>query len=94
MNPFNTVFDAKRLIGRKFADPSVQADAKLWPFKIVDKFHRNWDRVMDGTDAGTTFKASQPGVPGCRRRSDARLGVSRLAFLEPVGAGVSPHCAT
>ena len=64
------------------------------PFKIVDKFHRNWDRVMDGTDAGTTFKASQPGVPGCRRRSDARLGVSRLAFLEPVGAGVPPHCAT
>jgi L1 cell adhesion molecule like protein len=37
MNPFNTVFDAKRLIGRKFADPSVQADAKLWPFKIIDK---------------------------------------------------------
>ena len=57
------------------------------PFKVVDKFHRNWDRAMDGTDAGTIFKATQPGVPGCRRRSDARLGVSRLAFLEPVGAG-------
>eukprot|EP01043_Picozoa_sp_COSAG02_P098214 COSAG02_NODE_34376_length_485_cov_0.702073_2_plen_118_part_01 len=37
MNPFNTVFGAKRLVGRKFADPTVQADAKLWPFKIVDK---------------------------------------------------------
>jgi len=37
MNPYNTVFDAKRLIGRKYADPAVQADAKLWPFKIRDQ---------------------------------------------------------
>jgi len=37
MNPYNTVFDAKRLIGRKFEEPSVQADAKLWPFKIENK---------------------------------------------------------
>ena len=33
-NPTNTVFDAKRLIGRKFSEQSVQNDVKLWPFKV------------------------------------------------------------
>lgn len=37
MNPTNTVFDAKRLIGRKFADEDVQSDLKHFPFKIIDK---------------------------------------------------------
>ncbi|RPA84785.1 heat shock protein SSA2 [Ascobolus immersus RN42] len=37
MNPHNTVFDAKRLIGRKFEDAEVQADMKHFPFKIIDK---------------------------------------------------------
>ncbi|KAK2780360.1 heat shock 70 kda protein [Colletotrichum kahawae] len=37
MNPHNTVFDAKRLIGRKFQDSEVQADMKHFPFKVVDK---------------------------------------------------------
>ncbi|KAG0136082.1 heat shock protein 70 family [Tuber indicum] len=37
MNPHNTVFDAKRLIGRKFNEPEVQADMKHFPFKIIDK---------------------------------------------------------
>jgi L1 cell adhesion molecule like protein len=36
-NPENTVFDAKRLIGRKFSDETVKSDAKLWPFAIVAK---------------------------------------------------------
>uniref|UniRef100_A0A0G4F3G9 Heat shock protein 70 n=1 Tax=Chromera velia CCMP2878 TaxID=1169474 RepID=A0A0G4F3G9_9ALVE len=34
-NPENTVFDAKRLIGRHFSEAAVQSDMKHWPFKVV-----------------------------------------------------------
>ena len=37
LNPSNTVFDVKRLIGRKFDDPEVVRDSKLYPYTIAEK---------------------------------------------------------
>ncbi|CAL4913808.1 unnamed protein product [Urochloa decumbens] len=35
LNPTNTIFEVKRLIGRRFSEDSVQEDIKLWPFKVI-----------------------------------------------------------
>ncbi|EMD38325.1 hypothetical protein CERSUDRAFT_93855 [Gelatoporia subvermispora B] len=45
MNPHNTVFDAKRLIGRKFDDAEVQSDVKHFPFEVFSKGGKPYVRV-------------------------------------------------
>jgi len=47
-NPENTIFDAKRLIGREFKDSSVQADMKYWPFTVVDKNTKPHVKITTG----------------------------------------------
>ena len=46
INPENTVFDVKRLIGRKYGDKSVQSDKKLLPFEIVDMEDKPYIQVV------------------------------------------------
>jgi len=55
MNPDNTVFDAKRLIGRRFDDPSVISDMKLWPFKVINDGGKPKIRVSYKDEAKTFF---------------------------------------
>nr|BAL52328.1 heat shock protein 70 [Pinctada fucata] len=58
MNPSNTIFDAKRLIGRKFDDPNVQADMKHWPFTVVNESSKPRIKV-DYKGENKTFLAEE-----------------------------------
>jgi len=55
MNPTNTIFDAKRLIGRKFDDPTVQADMLLWPFQVVSDGGRPKVKVQYKSESKTFY---------------------------------------
>jgi heat shock protein 1/8 len=52
INPRNTIFDAKRLIGRKFTDHSVQSDIKHWPFKVKQDPNKNGALICAETSQG------------------------------------------
>ena len=57
-NPENTVFDAKRLIGREWTDASVQHDIKYFPFKVIDKNSKPHIKV-DTTQGEKIFAAEE-----------------------------------
>lgn len=56
-NPENTIFDVKRLIGRKHSDSSVQKDAKLFPFSVVQG---SGDKPMVKVKTGDESKILSP----------------------------------
>ncbi|PSN49645.1 Heat shock 70 kDa protein cognate 4 [Blattella germanica] len=55
MNPENTVFDAKRLIGRRFDDPAVQSDMKHWPFAVINEAGKPKVKVQFKGETKTFF---------------------------------------
>ena len=52
----------------------------------VDASHRNFDEMMEATRPGVYFASTAKHVPGAKRRNQLRLGVSRVPFIEPIGA--------
>jgi len=57
-NPENTVFDAKRLIGRDWTDKAVQSDIKYFPFKVIEKQEKPHIKV-DTSQGEKTFAAEE-----------------------------------
>ncbi|GLG92536.1 GM26002 [Gryllus bimaculatus] len=55
MNPSNTVFDAKRLIGRQWNDPVVHSDMKLWPFQVINEANKIKIKVQFKGETKTFF---------------------------------------
>jgi endoplasmic reticulum chaperone BiP len=76
INPVRTVFDAKRLIGRTFDEPTVQADMKLWPFKIINRANRPMIEVdfKDGSKAYAAEEISAMVLGYMKKISEAYLG--------------------
>ena len=75
-NPTNTVFDAKRLIGRKSNDAVVITDKKLWPFDVIDEAGRPKVKVEYKGEKKTFFaeEISSMVVVKMKETAEAYLG--------------------
>jgi len=78
MNPQNTVFDAKRLIGRKFDEATVQSDMKHWPFNVVSEGGKPKISVdyKGETKTFTPEEISSMVLTKMKETADAYLGTS------------------
>ena len=76
MNPANTIFDAKRLIGRNFHEPAIQRDLRHWPFKVVNqKMKPNIQVEYKGeTKVFTAEEISSMVLVKMKETADAYLG--------------------
>lgn len=75
LNPHNTVLDAKRLIGRKFSDVTVQPDMKHWPFQVVSEGGKPKVRVSYGGENKAFYPEEISSmVPSKMETAEAYLG--------------------
>jgi len=59
MNPANTIFDVKRLIGRRASDPDVLKETPFFPFKVLNQNDQNVIEVETAPGVSQTFKPEQ-----------------------------------
>ena len=98
MNPTNTVFDAKRLIGRKWEEGVVQADMKLWPFEVINEGGRPKVKVEYRGDTKTFFaeEISSMVLTKMKETAEAYLGktVTNVVITVPAYFNDSQRQAT
>ncbi|KAL9714818.1 Heat shock protein ssb1 [Leucoagaricus gongylophorus] len=98
MNPKNTVFDAKRLIGRRYDDPDVKKDISHWPFEVVEKDgspmikvnHGKVDKTLSPQEISSMVLTKMKGI------SEAKLGktVNKAVITVPAYFNDSQRLAT
>ncbi|XP_055853937.1 heat shock 70 kDa protein cognate 4 [Episyrphus balteatus] len=98
MNPTNTIFDAKRLIGRKFEDAPVQSDMKHWPFEVVSVEGKPKIQVIYKDEKKTFFpeEISSMVLTKMKETAEAYLGktVSNAVITVPAYFNDSQRQAT
>ncbi|ORX75413.1 hsp71-like protein [Anaeromyces robustus] len=98
INPTNTVFDAKRLIGHSFNDSKVQSDMKYWPFKVVEKSGKPYIQVdfKGETKYFTAVEISSMILSKLKDNAEAYLGekVSNAVITVPASFNDSQRQAT
>ena len=95
MNPKNTVFDAKRMIGRKFSDAHIQNDMKLWPYKVEDDGKEKPQVRVDFKGEEKTFYAEELSamiLSKMKETAEAYLGESVTDAVITVPAYFNDAC--
>lgn len=85
LNPTNTVYGVKRLIGRKFEDPSVQQDMRSWPFEVINEKGKPKVKVKYKGETKTFFpeEISAMVLTKMKETAEAYLGKnSRLCYYK------------
>lgn len=58
-NPNRTIYDVKRLIGRKFSDSTVQYDKKFLPYELIEKNTKPYIRIQQGKNEAKVYAAEE-----------------------------------